>query len=121
MPDIKGHILVIDDEAEACEFIKSFLEERSYSVITALNGHSGIESIKNNKPALVFLDMRMPDITGLEVLSKLKEDNITAKIILMTAIDEEAEIEKAKQLGAIGIIKKPVQLQELSATVKQNV
>jgi len=121
MPDTKGPIIVIDDEAEACEFIKSFLEERGYDVITALNGHSGIESIKNNKPALVFLDMRMPDITGIEVLSKLKEDNVTAKIILMTAIDEEAEIEKAKQLGVIGLLKKPIQMTELSKTVKQNI
>ena len=120
MADDAKTILIIDDEEEACEFIKSFLEERGYSVIIALNGHSGIESIKNNKPALVFLDMRMPDITGLEVLSKLKEDNITAKIILMTAIDEEAEIEKAKQLGVIDVLTKPVQLPVLSEIIKTN-
>jgi DNA-binding response OmpR family regulator len=121
MADNKGPILVIDDEAEACEFIKSFLEERDYSVITALNGHNGIEAIKNKKPSLVFLDMRMPDMSGLDVLSKLKEDGVTAKIILMTAIDEEAEIEKARQLGVIGLLKKPIQMTELSETVKQNI
>ena len=112
-------ILVIDDEIEACNLIKSFLNERGYTIITAQNGHNGINSIKDKKPALVFLDMRMPDMTGIDVLMKLKEDKITAKIILMTAIDEEKEINKAKELGAIGILKKPVQLQDLSKTIKQ--
>lgn len=120
MADAKT-ILVIDDEAEAADFIRSFLEERGYTIIAALNGHSGIESIKNNKPALTFLDMRMPDMTGLDVLSKLKEEGVSAKIILMTAIDDENQIDEAKRLGALGIIKKPVQLQELSTAVKQNI
>ena len=121
MADDAKIILVIDDEEEACDFIKSFLEERGYIVTGALNGHSGIEAIKDKKPALVFLDMRLPDMTGIDVLSKLKEDKITAKIILMTAIDDEKEIEKARQLGAIGIVKKPVQLLELSEAVKNNI
>ena len=121
MADDAKTILVIDDEEEACDFIKSFLEERGYIVNGALNGHSGIEAIKDKKPALVFLDMRLPDMTGIDVLSKLKEDKITAKIILMTAIDDEKEIEKARQLGAIGIVKKPVQLLELSEAVKNNI
>lgn len=121
MPDDAKTILVIDDEQDACDFIKSFLEERGYTVNAVFNGHDGIEAIKNKKPVLTFLDMRMPDMTGLEVLSKLKEEGISAKIILMTAIDDEKEIEKAKQLGAMGIIGKPVQLPQLSEAVKNNI
>lgn len=113
-------ILVIDDEKEACDFIKSFLEERGYVVDAVYNGSNGIEAIKNKKPALTFLDMRLPDMTGIDVLSKLKQDNVVAKIILMTAIDDEKEIEKAKQLGAISMLAKPVQLPALSEVVRNN-
>ena len=63
----------------------------------------------------------MPDMTGVDVLSKLKQDNVSAKIMLMTAIDDEKEIEEAKKLGAIGIVAKPVQLPNLSEAVKNNI
>ena len=75
----KGAILIVDDEADACDFIKSFLEDREYTVFTALNGRTGIALIKNKKPALVFLDVKMPDISGIEVLEELKKDGISAK------------------------------------------
>ena len=120
MSDVKT-ILVIDDEQEACEFIKSFLEARGYIVNAVYNGNDGIVAIKDKKPTLVFLDMRLPDMTGIDVLSKLREDKVTAKIILMTAIDDEKEIEKAKQLGAMGILSKPVQLPKLNEAVKNNI
>ena len=55
------------------------------------------------------------------MLSKLKADNVTARIVLMTAIDDEKEIEKAKQLGARGVVSKPVQLSDLSEAVENNI
>ena len=121
MVDNPKTILIIDDEKDACDFIKSFLEERGYIVNAAYNGNDGIESIKNKKPTLVFLDMRLPDMTGIDVLSKLTADNVTARIVLMTAIDDEKEIEKAKQLGARGVVSKPVQLSDLSEAVENNI
>lgn len=121
MQNGKKSILVIDDEEDACDFIKSFLEERGYAVSVAYDGNAGIEAIKNKKPTLTFLDMRLPDMTDTDVLLKLKQDNVSAKIMLITAIDDEKEIEEAKKLGAIGIVKKPVQLPELSEALKNNI
>jgi len=120
MPDDKKSILVIDDEEGACDFIKSFLEGRDYIVFTALNGPSGINIIKEKKPSLVFLDVRMPDMTGIDVLKTLKDDHINIKVILMTGIEAGEELDKAKELGISGIINKPVQLQALSEILKQN-
>ena len=116
----KGAILIVDDEEDACDFIKSFLEEREYTVLTALNGRTGIDLIKNKKPALVFLDVKMPDISGIEVLEELKKDGISAKIILMTGLEEGEEIDKARTLGIIDVLKKPVQLPILSEIIKAN-
>jgi DNA-binding response OmpR family regulator len=117
--DVKT-ILIIDDEKEACDFVKSFLEDRGYIVSVAYDGNAGIEAIKNKKPDLTFLDMRLPDMTGMDVLSKLKQDNVSAKILLITAIDDEKELEEAKKLGAMGVVAKPVQLPELNEAVKNN-
>jgi DNA-binding response OmpR family regulator len=116
----KGAILIVDDEVDACDFIKSFLEDREYTVFTALNGRTGIDLIKNKKPALIFLDVRMPDMSGIEVLSELKKDGISAKIILMTGLEEGEEIDKARTLGIIDVLKKPVQLPVLSEIIKNN-
>jgi len=97
--------------------IKSYLEERDYSVLTALDGQSGLDIIKTQKPALVFMDIHMPGLDGLGVLSELKKEGISAKIILMTGVEEGPELDAAKALGIIDIIKKPVHLPLLSELI----
>lgn len=114
-------ILIIDDEEEACELIKSFLEVRNYSVITVLSGTEGLNIIKNKNPALVFLDMHMPPLDGMGVLTELKKNNIKSNIILMTGLEDSEELDKAKTFDIKGIIKKPVQLLELLRIVKENI
>ncbi|NQT21954.1 MAG: response regulator [Candidatus Omnitrophica bacterium] len=121
MPDDKKPILVIDDEEGACEFIKSFLEDREYTVITALNGKDGINIIKEKNPSLVFLDIRMPEMSGIDVLAELKNQNINTNIILMTGMQEGEELDKAKSFGVKGVIKKPIELMELSAIIKEHI
>ena len=85
-----------------------------------MNGRTGLDLIKNKKPALVFLDVKMPDISGIEVLEELKRDGISAKIILMTGLEEGPESDKARTLGIIDVLKKPVQLPILSEIIKAN-
>jgi len=119
-PDTKS-ILVIDDEKDACEMVKSFLEAREYTVHTALNGREGIEAVKNKKPSLVFLDVKMPGMSGLDVLAELKKENINVKVILLTGLAEGEQIDKAKELGISGVLTKPIQLAELSKLVKENI
>jgi len=118
-PDTSKTILIIDDEAGAGEFIRAFLEDRDYVVLTALNGKSGIDAIKTKNPSLVFLDMRMPDMSGVDVLTEIRRDGIDIKVILMTGVEEGAEIDAAKALGVIEVISKPVQLPVLSEILKK--
>lgn len=112
-------ILIIDDEPGAHEFIRPFLEDRGYCVLSALNGADAINIIKDSKPDLSFLDVKMQGMSGLDVLSKLKEDGIKAKIILMTGLEEGDEINSARALGILDVIKKPVHLPELSELIKK--
>ena len=121
MSDNAKTILVIDDEEGACDFIKTFLEDRDYIVLTALNGKDGINIIKTKNPTITFLDIRMPNMSGIDVLKTLKDEHINAKIILMTGIEAGEELDRAKELGISGIINKPVQLQTLNEILKQNI
>lgn len=119
MPDDQKQILVVDDEENTSDVIKSFLEARSYSVITATSGLEGLNIIKEKNPALVFLDMHMPPLDGIGVLKELKKHNIKSNIYLMTGIDDYEEVEVAKSLGIEGVIKKPVKLVEIYKIVKK--
>ena len=121
MVDKAKMILVIDDEEGACDFIKTYLEDRDYPVITTTNGKEGLELIKEKKPALTFLDIRMPEMNGIDVLTELKNQNISANIIIMTGLEEGEQLEKVQQFNIKGILKKPVQLRELSEVIKANI
>ena len=119
MPDSEKIILVIDDEEGARDFIKSFFEDREYKVVATPNGKEGIGIIQSGKAGLVLLDMRMPEMNGIDVLTELKNNNISANVYLMTGVDEGDELDKARALGIKGIVKKPVNLTELCSIVKE--
>ena len=119
MPDNEKIILIIDDEEGARDFIKSFFEDREYKVVATPNGKEGIGIIQSGKAGLVLLDMRMPEMNGIDVLTELKNNNISANVYLMTGVDEGDELEKARALGIKGIVKKPVNLTELCSIVKE--
>ena len=119
MLDNEKIILIIDDEEGARDFIKSFFEEREYKVVATPNGREGIGIIQAGKTGLVLLDMRMPEMNGIDILTELKNNNIFANIYLMTGVDEGDELDKARALGIKGVVKKPVNLPELCSIVKE--
>ena len=119
MPDNEKIILIIDDEEGSRDFVKSFFEEREYKVVATPNGREGIGIIQAGKTGLVLLDMRMPEMNGIDILTELKNNNIFANIYLMTGVDEGDELDKARALGIKGIVKKPVNLPELCVIVKE--
>ena len=121
MPDPLKSILIVDDEVEAVNLLKSILERKGYTVYGALNGQDGIDIIKTKKPDLVFLDVKMPGMTGVDVLSKLKEENVSAKIILVTGLSDGEQIDKARALGVLGVFKKPIRISALNELIQQNI
>ena len=60
-------ILIVDDEIETCKFLGAFLEPLGYQIITALNGEEALEKIKSEEPHLMLLDIRMPEMDGIEL------------------------------------------------------
>lgn len=97
----KFQILIVEDEAEAIEFVRVVLEREGYKVLSADNGVRGLEVMKQEKPDLVLLDLMMPNFNGWDVYRAIKADNGLAKIpvIVLTAkpqgIDKEFGLQEA--------------------------
>ena len=106
-------ILIVDDEVKATELLKRFLEVKGYDVITSNSGEDALEKVKNEKPVVMILDLRMPEMHGLEVLKKSKEISPETKVIIHTAAgDIDAAID-AIRLSASDFILKSCNLDEL--------
>jgi len=100
-------ILVIDDDPEACEIIERYLIKDGYSVVTATSGEQGLRLAHEIQPAIITLDVMMPDLDGWSVLRALKADPELRKIpvIMLTMIDDRS---RGYSLGAVDYLTKPV-------------
>ncbi|ODS33452.1 MAG: two-component response regulator [Candidatus Scalindua rubra] len=110
-------ILVVDDEVKAYELIKRFLETRGYNVITSTSGEDAIEKVKNEKPDVILLDIRMPGMEGTEVLKRVREFDKDVGIIMVTAVKEEETGKEALKLGADEYITKPIDFDYLETSI----
>ncbi len=110
-------ILVVDDEPDAVELLQEFLLIKGYEVLTATNGEEALIKIKEARPHAILLDIRMPDMNGLEVLKRAREIDPEAGIIMMTAVTAEETTRQALELGAFDYITKPFDLSSLERSL----
>ena len=104
----KLKVLIIDDEIYVRESLGVFLEDNGYNVELAENGKRGIEKFKLDKPDIVLLDLRMPDMSGLEVLPELKAVSDTTPVIIVSGNSQIRDAVEAIRTGAWDYISKPV-------------
>lgn len=112
-------LLVVDDEPEICDFLKSFFEERDYEVRTAASGEQALELVEKFRPQIVLLDIKMGTVDGLAVLREIKQQHPAIKVIMVTAIETTDKIEEAMRLGADNYITKPLSLDYLETDVRE--
>lgn len=110
-------LLVVDDESDICDFVKNFFKERDFEVFVAYQGKEAIGIIEANAPDIILLDIRMPIMDGLSTLKELRRMKNDAKVIVVSAIDDEAKVEEARRYGAVEYITKPLLLEQLERTV----
>ncbi len=109
-------ILIIDDDSEFRFFVGKNLEmSGKYTIVVAKDGEEGLRKIEKNKPGLILLDLKMPGISGFEVLQKLNENEETREIpvIIVTAIVGVEEKEKLENLFYDELLYKPIRIKEL--------
>ncbi|MCL6558602.1 MAG: sigma-54 dependent transcriptional regulator, partial [Firmicutes bacterium] len=112
-------VLVVDDEVTVREALRDVLEESGYKVVAAASGKEALEMMATVKPDAVLLDIRMPEIDGIKALEVMRERYETVPIILMTAYSDTQTTITAMRLGAFEYVLKPIDLDELLATLKK--
>ncbi len=105
-------VLVIDDEADVRESIAGILEDEGYEVLTASSGEEALEIFRNNSPDIVFLDVCLTGIDGIETLIQIKE-NSDIPVIMISGHGNIATAVKAIQLGAYNFLQKPLSYDEI--------
>ncbi len=111
-------VLVADDEADVCMFLKRYLERRKFNVLLAGDGSQAKDILEKEIFDYVLLDCSMPDITGLELIELARKRNPSANIVLISGFPSVND-EVVKQLGGNLFIHKPIQLQELDIIFKE--
>ncbi len=113
-------ILFIEDEKNIVELVKYNLEQEGFRVLTATKGNTGLELALKSKPALVLLDLMLPEMNGLEICKtlKLNEKTRLTPIIMLTAKNTESDKVIGLELGADDYMTKPFSPRELVARIK---
>lgn len=106
-------ILVVDDEQAICNMLKKFLAQKGYEALTAQNGEEGLRKVKEERPHVVLLDIRMPGMDGIETLKRIKEADKEVGVVMITAVNENETGRKCLELGAFDYITKPLDLDYL--------
>ncbi|MFQ6033690.1 MAG: response regulator [Candidatus Bipolaricaulia bacterium] len=110
-------ILVIEDEERIVELVQAYLERAGYRVLAAYDGQAGLELFQRERPALVILDLMLPEVDGLDVARQIRRES-DVPLIMLTARTEEADRVAGLELGADDYITKPFSLRELVARVR---
>jgi len=114
------NIVIVDDSPILRSMIRAVLEHAGYTIVSeAGNGTEAMQKIEQHKPDLVLLDVLMPGESGLDILKSVKALENAPKVMMVTAINQEAVNEEAKTLGANAILYKPFEPEELVKTVKE--
>jgi len=111
-------ILVIDDEPDIGWLFSKILSEEGYKVFISLNGEEGISKIKKEKPDLVFLDLKLPGMDGIEILKEIRTVDKDILVIVLTAYETVTTAVEAMKLGAYDYLSKPVNIEKIKTTIK---
>ena len=112
-------ILVVDDEESIREFFEIMLKREGYEVQTAPNGREALELLKKVQVDLIISDMQMPEVSGLELLTKVKELDPEMVVLMITAFGSTDTAVEAMKLGAYDYIQKPFKIDEVKIIIRQ--
>jgi len=118
MGNLSKRILVVDDDQGILDSFEVLLGDQ-YDLVKAENGYEALRILENNPPQLMFLDIKMPGIDGIDILKKLQKEQKKVEVVVITAIDQEKTEEEAKSLGVIDYLKKPLDIFEVERITSQ--
>jgi two-component system, NtrC family, nitrogen regulation response regulator NtrX len=115
---MKSRILVVDDEAEIRRSVRMILEYEGYDVIEAASGPDGVALAERESPDLVFLDVKMPGMDGLEALQRIKAANEAVPVVIISGHGTVSTAVEATKAGAFDFIEKPLPSERILVTIR---
>lgn len=112
-------ILIVDDERLICDLLRAVLGRQGHEVLTASNGKEGLELFKEHRPRFTLLDLRMPEMNGIEVLKHIRAIDPKAAVMILTAWGSDALEQQARQLGVMDFLSKGLALDVLVAAMER--
>lgn len=111
----KAKVLFIDDEMDVLEPVTYWLSAKGYEIIKEINPIEAIERVRQSPPDVIFLDLNMPQMHGLEVLAEIRKFNTRVPIIIITAAyQDKSKFDQAKDLGISGFFPKQSSLEQFA-------
>jgi len=110
-------ILIVDDERSILDTLEMFFQQKGFEVLTSQNAKSSLALVRQHSPEIVILDIRLPDLNGLEVLRRIKAMKKDLSVIMMTAYHDMNTTIQAMRLGAFDYIHKPIDINELEMAI----
>ena len=114
------HILVVDDDADIRDVLTRFLKRRGYVVESAADGEEALAAVREHDPDLMLLDIYLPKMSGLDVLSAIRNDDVHTRTIALSGIPDDQMVRNSKELGAVAFMAKPFDYSALTAEIDAN-
>jgi DNA-binding NtrC family response regulator len=118
MSHLSKRILVVDDDQGILDSFEVLLGDR-YDLVKAENGYEALRILETDPPQLIFLDIKMPGLDGIDVLKKLQKDQKRVDVVIITATDQEKTEDEARSLGVIDYLRKPLDIFEVDRITTQ--
>jgi len=114
-------ILIVDDEPNILMSLDFLMRKEGYEVFVARNGTEALESLSQNQPDLVLLDIMMPDVDGYEICKQIKQNPEleNCKVVFISAKSKESDVQKGYEIGADFYLTKPFSNKTIVAKVKE--
>jgi two-component system response regulator AtoC len=112
-----SQVLIVDDQESIRHFVSKALTDEGYLVTTAADGKEALKAVEKEPPDMVLLDLRLPDMHGLDILKEIKSAYPEMTVVIMTAFGDVESAVKAMKLGAFDYVNKPINLEQLSIVV----
>ncbi len=116
---MKGRILIVDDEKRQRDILQMILESEGYETTAAANGRHALQAVANEAFDVVLTDLKMPDLTGIDVLQELMKSQPSSCVILMTAHGSIDTAVEAMRKGAFDYLTKPLEKDELLMVLRR--
>lgn len=106
MDEKKIKVLVVDDESDFRQLMVFWLQSKGYSVLSAADGETGVKMAKEDNPDIILMDLRMPNMDGVETISKIREFDKDTPVIIITAYTDDPKAVAAMAHGISGVFYK---------------